>query len=380
MTETYAPRQATDLSPADIRQRLAPYRKSVALEAVWQLASTFLLLAAATWLMWWSLGVGYWLTLLLALPAAGFVVRLFIFQHDCGHGSFFSSHRANRIVGSCLGVLTLTPYEDWRYDHALHHASHGDLDHRGDGDVHTLTVEEYRQLGWWGRLGYRLYRHPLVMFGVFPTLLFLVKFRTTLGTARHLTRQRRSVWLTNLGLVVAVAAACLLIGWEAFLLIYLPVLIIAATIGVWMFYVQHQFDPNYWQRHDQWNRVHASLHGSSYYRLPKVLQWFTGNIGLHHIHHLDSRIPNYRLQQCLDENRDLLDVPALTLGTSLRCAKLKLWDEQRERMVGFEAARVPKSTRTRQSAPPRMTGSPVERMPRALDGAAYNADTQSHPH
>jgi omega-6 fatty acid desaturase (delta-12 desaturase) len=342
-----------EMSSADIHQRLAPYRKSSALAAIWQLASTLILLAAAVWLMWWSLGVAYWLTLLLAIPAAGFMVRLFIFQHDCGHGSFFRSRQANRIVGSCLGVLTLTPYEDWRHDHALHHASHGDLDHRGDGDVHTLTVDEYQQRGWWKRLGYRLYRHPLVMFGVFPTLLFLVKFRTTLGTDRHLKRQRRSVWLTNFGLAIGVAALCVLVGWQAFILLYLPVLVLAATIGVWMFYVQHQFDPNYWQRHDQWDRVHACLQGSSYYRLPIVLQWFTGNIGLHHIHHLDSRIPNYRLQRCLEENRDLLDVPTLTMWSSLRCAKLKLWDEHRERMVGFDGVKVTKHLRSyRQAACP----------------------------
>jgi len=328
----------TDLSQAELRPRLTPYRQPSLRIAIWQLSSTLGLLAGLGWLMWLSLSIGYWLVLLLAIPAAGMMVRLFIFQHDCGHGSFFRSRRANRRVGRVLAILTLTPYEDWRYDHALHHASHGDLDHRGVGDVLTLTVDEYRQRGWWGRFGYRLYRHPLVLFGLFPTLLFTIRFRIPFGKPRQLRKQRASVWLTNVSLLGGIIAATWLIGWDVFLLLYAPVLIISATLGVWLFYVQHQFNPTYWRRHDQWDRVHASLHGSSYYRLPKLLQWFTGNIGLHHIHHLDSRIPNYRLQQCLDDNRELLDVPPLTLRDSFRCAGLKLWDERTQQMVGFDAA------------------------------------------
>lgn len=334
------PADSLHLSPAEIRKALAPFRRPSDAAAWWQLFSTALLLAGAAALMWLSLGVGYWLTLILALPAAGLLVRLFIFQHDCGHGSFFHSQRLNHIVGSCLGLITLTPYFDWRHTHALHHGSHGDLDRRGDGDVLTLTVDEYARLGWWKRLGYRLYRHPMVIFGLFPALLFVVRFRVPIGIPRDRRRERRSVWLTNLGLLATVAAAMVAVGLDVFLLLYAPVLVVAASIGVWMFYVQHQFDPTYWQRHEQWNRIHASLQGSSYYRLPRVLQWFTGNIGLHHIHHLDSRIPNYRLQRCLEANRGLLDVPPLTLRSSLRCARLKLWDERGERMVSFRTARA----------------------------------------
>ena len=327
----------TDLSQAEIRRRLIPYRRPNPWIAIRQLGSTLGLLAGLGWLMWLSLAVGYWLVLLLAIPAAGMMVRLFIFQHDCGHGSFFPAYQANRWVGRALGLFTLTPYEGWRHDHALHHANHGDLDLRGEGDIRTLTVDEYRQRRWWARLGYRLYRHPLVMFGLFPTLLFAVRFRSSFGKPRQRRKQQASIWLTNLGLLGLITAASWVIGLGVFLLLYAPVLIISATIGVWMFYVQHQFNPTYWKRHDQWDRVHASLHGSSYYRLPTLLQWFTGNIGLHHIHHLDTRIPNYRLQQCLDDNRDLLNIPPLTLRESFRCAGLKLWDERSRRMVGFDA-------------------------------------------
>ncbi len=327
-----------ELSPAQIRQRLAPFRRASAAAATWQLLSTFAAFITLGVAMWFALHVGWWLSMLIALPTAGMMVRLFIFQHDCGHGSFYRSNAANRWVGTALSLFTLTPYEDWRADHALHHASSGDLDHRGDGDVHTLTVDEYNRLSPRRKLGYRLYRHPLVMFGLFPTLLFFVQFRSTRHIPRTATRQRRSVWITNIGLAAIATGGSLLIGPGTFFALYLPMAIIAATIGVWMFFVQHQFDPTYWQRHEQWNRVHASLQGSSYYRLPAVLRWFTGNIGLHHIHHLDSRIPNYRLQRCLQANRDLLDVPPLTVRASFRCARLKLWDEKTQRMVGFSAA------------------------------------------
>lgn len=331
----------TDWSQGEIRRRLVAYSRSNTWIALWQLSSTLGLLAGLVWLMGLSLAVSYGLVLLLAIPAAGMMVRLFIFQHDCGHGSFFPSYQANRWVGTALGLLTLTPYEGWRHDHAMHHANHGDLDHRGEGDIRTLTVDEYRQRGWWARLGYRLYRHPLLMFGLFPTLLFAIRYRISVGKLRQHPKQRQprnqrvSIWLTNLGLLGVIAAATWLIGLDVFLLLYAPILVISASVGVWLFYVQHQFNPTYWERHEQWNRIHASLHGSSYYQLPRLLQWFTGNIGLHHIHHLNSRIPNYRLQQCLDGNRDLLDIPPLTLRESFRCAGLKLWDERSQRMVGF---------------------------------------------
>ena len=350
MTDTLCTAQSSGSTTEDYGRLLAPFRKSSYRIALWQLGSTMVMFIGAVWAMGLSLSVGYWLTLLLAIPTGGLLVRLFIFQHDCGHGSFFHSRRANRTVGMLLGVLTFTPYEDWRYAHALHHASHGDLDRRGNGDVRTLTIAEYQSKSWWGKLGYRLYRHPLVMFGVFPTLLFLIRFRTALGIEKHLKRQRRSVWWNNLGIAAAIALGVWLAGVWTLVLVWLPIIIVAATVGVWMFYVQHQFDPAYWEHHEQWSRLDAALKGSSYYRLPKVLQWFTGSIGLHHIHHLDSRIPNYRLQQCLDANRELLDIPALTLGHSLRCARLKLWDERTEQLVGFDAPAV-KATAGMQAQP-----------------------------
>ncbi len=345
MTTVCAPSQNAigSLSAGEIRKLLSPFRRPVWWTALWQLLSTLGAFVALIVLMRLGLEISYLLVVLLALPAAGLLVRLFIFQHDCGHGSFFPAQRANHLVGSLLGLLTFTPYYDWRHDHALHHASNGDLDRRGDGDVMTLTVDEYRRLGWWGRLGYRLYRHPLVLFGVFPTLLFAVRFRTALFTPRDRKKERLSIRLTNLGLAAWLVGLGAWMGWLEMLMIFGPVWVIAATLGVWMFYVQHQFDPTYWKRSAQWDRVHASLRGSSYYRLPKLLQWFTGNIGLHHIHHLDSRIPNYRLQACLDSHPELLDIPALTLRSSLRCPRLKLWDERTERLVGFDAARTSKS-------------------------------------
>jgi len=321
------------------KQRLAPFRKADARRAAWQLASTLAGFAALVTAMGFAYAAGwYWLGALLTLPAAGMIVRLFIFQHDCGHGSFFKSPRANRLVGYALSVFTHTPYEDWRHEHALHHASSGDLDHRGHGDVNTLTVDEYLGRNWLGRLQYRAYRHPLVMFGLFPTLLFLLRFRVPYGIPLSQPRRHASVWFANLGLAAIITLGVLLLGPGLFLAIYLPPIILAATAGIWLFYVQHQFDPNYWARAEQWDRVHASLRGSSYYKLPRVLQYFTGSIGLHHIHHLDSRIPNYHLQRCLEANRDLLDVPPLTMRASLRCPGLKLWDERTQRMVTFGEA------------------------------------------
>ena len=330
---------ATCLSPSDIRKLLAPYRKASTAIALWQLLSTLVGLVGLVAMMWITVNYSYWITIALSLPAAGMLVRLFIIQHDCGHGSFFPSRRANHVTGHLLGILTFTPFYDWRRSHALHHGSHGDLDHRGDGDVGLLTVREYQQLGRWRRLRYRLYRQPLVMFGLFPTLLFLVSFRSTMHLPRSRRRERASVWFTNVCLLAALSVVVLLGGLGMLIKIYLPVLLIAATAGVWLFYVQHQIDPGYWQRSGEWDRVHASLQGSSYYRLPRLLQWFTGNIGLHHIHHLDSRIPNYRLQACLDENRELMGIPPLTLWGSLTCVRLKLWDERAGRMVGFDAAK-----------------------------------------
>jgi acyl-lipid omega-6 desaturase (Delta-12 desaturase) len=285
--------------------------------------------------MWFTLRYSYCLTLLLAIPAAGFLVRLFILQHDCGHGSFFSSKRINDLVGCALSVLTLTPYFRWRKTHAVHHATSGDLDRRGSGDVHMLTVNEYRKLSSFRRFVYRVHRHPIVLFGIAPILYFGVAQRFAFFEPHLWRKERLNVYCTNLALLMGSLTMAWLVGLNAFLLVHLPTVTLAASAGVWLFYVQHHFDPAYWQRHEKWNYFEAGADGSSYYELPAVLQWFTANIGLHHIHHLDSQIPNYHLQKCFDENPAFQRVNRLTFWESLSCASLKLWDEEKSELVGF---------------------------------------------
>jgi len=314
---------------------LAPYRGPDPRRSVWQLVSGALLFAGAWAGMYFSLSVGYWLTLLLAVPAAFFMVRLFIIQHDCGHGAFFRSSRAADIVGSILGVFTLTPYHYWKKTHAIHHATSGNLEHRGFGDIDTLTVDEYLARSPWGRFKYRVYRHPLVLFGVGAVVHFFVRHRIPTIVPRDWTRERRSILWTDVGLASWVVVMGLLVGFQAFLLIQLPVAVLSASIGVWLFYVQHQFEPTYWEHDDRWAYEAAALEGSSYYKLPKILQWATGNIGLHHIHHLNARIPNYRLQGVLDQHPELAKVSTLTLWQSLRCVRLVLWDERARKLVPF---------------------------------------------
>lgn len=290
-------------------------------------------------LVWLALDVSYWLSLLLAVPAAGFLVRLFMIQHDCGHGGFFRHRLANDWVGRVIGVVTLTPFSFWRRMHALHHASAGNLDRRGFGDVETLTVREYRGLSSWGKLRYRLYRHPLVMFGLGPAYLFVLRHRLPFGLMRGGWEPWLSTMLTNLGIAAIVATLIWFIGIKALLLVHLPIMLLAATIGVWLFYVQHQFEHTSWDENAEWDRHDAALHGSSYYDLPAVLRWFTANIGAHHIHHLCSRIPYYRLPRALRDYPELRDISRLTLWESFRCVNLVLWDETERRLVSFRDIR-----------------------------------------
>lgn len=315
--------------------RLAPFRRPSTARSVWQLVSTALLLAGAWTLMYFSLGVGYWLTLLLAVPAAFFLVRLFIVQHDCGHGSFFRSPRVADIVGSALGVLTLTPYHYWKKAHAMHHATSGNLEHRGFGDIDTLTVDEYLALSRWGRFKYRLYRHPVILFGVGAVLHFFVRHRLPTIVPRTWTRARWSIFWTDVALAGFIVGMGLLVGFRQFLLVHVPLMTLSCSMGVWLFYVQHQFEPTYWEHDEQWAYNDAALVGSSYYRLPRLLQWATGNIGLHHVHHLSARIPNYRLQEALESIPELRRVTTLTLRESLRCVRLALWDERERKLVRF---------------------------------------------
>jgi omega-6 fatty acid desaturase (delta-12 desaturase) len=288
---------------------------------------------------WLTVWLGYsGAPLLLAIPAAAFLVRLFMIQHDCGHGSFFSHRQANDWVGRVIGTLTLTPYGMWRRAHATHHATTGNLDRRGVGDIDTLTVLEYVALSRWSRLKYRLYRHPLVMFGVGPAYLFLFQNRLPAGSMHAGWQPWVSPMATNLAIAPIVAILVGLIGIKAFLLVHMPIVLLAAAAGVWLFYVQHQFEHTSWQRDGAWSVHEAALFGSSHYDLPAPLRWFTANIGLHHVHHLCSRIPYYRLSCVQRDYPELGAVSRITLRDSLRCARLALWDEKKNRLVSFREA------------------------------------------
>lgn len=314
---------------------VAKYHTPNTRQSMWQVVNTFVPFVLLGYTMYLSLAYSYWLTLILAVPMAGLLVRIFIIQHDCGHGSFFKSRQANDWLGTICGVITLTPYYYWRKSHAIHHASAGSLEHRGVGDIYTMTVKEYLQQTRWGRLKYRLYRHPLILFVLAPTFLFVVLHRFPMAESKFWKKERSSVYWTNLALAALVLGLSLTIGWQAFLLIFVPTVMIAATAGTWLFFVQHQFEDTYWASENNWDYTLAALRGSSYYQLPKVLQWFTGNIGFHHIHHLSPRIPNYLLQKCHEENPAFQQVVVLTLWTSLQSIFLSLWDEDQNRLVSF---------------------------------------------
>jgi omega-6 fatty acid desaturase (delta-12 desaturase) len=319
---------------------LGRYRKPCHSRSIFEIVVTLVPFVALWALAWAAVHFGYWeLSFLLGAPASGFLVRLFMIQHDCGHGSFFRYRLANDWVGRFLGVLTLTPYDDWRRAHAIHHANSGHLDRRGVGDINTLTVREFYALTAWGRLRYRLYRHPLIMFGLGPTYLFLLRHRLPIGSMRGGWHAWTSAIATNLAIAVAASALISLIGIGPFLLVHLPIALLAGSVGVWLFYVQHQFEETFWAHGREWSFHEASLRGSSYYDLPGILRWFTANIGAHHLHHLSSRIPYYRLPQTLRDNPDLRGVSRITLFQSFRCVRLALWDESSRRLVSFRDAR-----------------------------------------
>jgi omega-6 fatty acid desaturase (delta-12 desaturase) len=315
------------------RYKHPDFRKSC-----WQILNSVVPFFLLWYLMYLSYSYSYWLTLVVAVPTAGFLTRIFIIQHDCGHHSFFRSRRANDLVGFLCGVLTLTPYHFWRRTHARHHVTSGNLDHRGHGDVGVLTVEEYRERTKWGRLSYRISRHPLFLFGFGASYMFIVQQRLTHGLPRAWQRERKSIHLTNLALLTAIGVGWMVIGLKPFLLIELPIVVLGAAAGSWLFFVQHQYEETYWQRRKSWDFISSALDGSSYYRLPRILRWFSGNIGYHHIHHLNSRIPNYNLPACYDEEAAFREAFTLGLRESLKCASLKLWDEDQQRMVTFADA------------------------------------------
>jgi acyl-lipid omega-6 desaturase (Delta-12 desaturase) len=320
---------------------IAKYQRSSLSTSLWQIANSFIPYMVLWGLMYISLQYSYWLTLALSVLAAGFLMRIFVIQHDCGHTSFFKSRRLNDTMGFICGVLTMTPYEYWRTGHAMHHATSGDLDNRGFGDVQTMTVKEYVAATPVDRLKYRLYRNPFIMFGFGPLYVFMINQRTPLALRTATTRKgAKSIIYTDLALLAMVVGLSLLMGVKNYLLIQLPVALIGSTIGVWLFYVQHNFEDTYWRAHPEWDYTQAALAGSSYYKLPRILQWFTGNIGLHHIHHLSPRIPNYLLEKCHNENAEFQAVPTLTLGTSLKIltSRLALWDEVQNKMISFKQA------------------------------------------
>jgi omega-6 fatty acid desaturase (delta-12 desaturase) len=312
---------------------VARYQKPAVWRGVWQIVNTLIPYAALWYVMYLSLSVSYWLTLPLAALAGGFMVRLFIIHHDCGHGSFFKSKRANDIFGYISGVLTFVPYYHWRWEHAMHHATSGDLDRRGLGDIWTLTVQEYLEASRWKRFAYRLARNPIILFVIAPIYIFLVKHRFAKAEAGR--RERHSVYWTNLGILAVAAGLSSVFGFKAYVLIQLTVMAVAGSAGVWLFYVQHQFEDVYWERGEDWDYATAALHGSSFYKLPKVLQWFSGNIGFHHIHHLSPRIPNYHLEKCHQAEPLFQAVKPLTLLPSLRSFTFRLWDEQKRKLVGY---------------------------------------------
>ena len=328
-------------SRAALRAAVEPFERPSTTRASWQLFSSLGFYLAALALMYWSLGLSYWLTLALAFPAAGFLVRTFIVQHDCGHGSFFGSPRANDIVGTVCSVLTLAPYQNWRRQHSQHHANWNNLDRREHGaDIYTacLTVKEYQSLSAFRRLLYRLPRHPLPAHLIFPPLVFLLLYRFPFDTPRKWTAERRSVWLTNIAIASCILLLGLRLGFQAVMMVQLPVIAITTIAGVWLFSVQHRFDKARWLRAPEWSFQAAALTGSSYLKLPRLLQWMTGNIGFHHIHHLSPRVPNYRLADCYRNAAILREEPPLNLRTALRASTLTLWDEAAEKLVRFKDA------------------------------------------
>lgn len=357
----------TTTSERDRHRTLEPYKRSSTRAAVTQLLNTALPFALLWYLMARSLSVSYLLTLALAIPTGFLLIRLFILQHDCGHMSFFPSRTLNRVLGSLLGVITMFPYGYWRRTHALHHATTGNLEEREMGDVRTLTVREYQRLSPFRRLLYRLYRNPLVLLGLGPVYQFGLKHRLPFGIPWSWRREWLSVIWTNLGLLATFAALSWWFGWRVVLLVHLPVFLVSGAIGIFLFYVQHQFEQTYWEPKNNWNFHQAAIQGSSFLDLPRPLHWLTGNIGFHHIHHLASRIPNYRLQQCFLELPWTQNVTRLNLRQSLRCLRLKLWDEDAGMLVGWEAVGGDREPIASCGEPPDSTQPPLRNIYRRIE-------------
>ncbi len=338
MTKTETRSGAVETQASDWKKVVARYQQPSLAASLWQTVNTLIPYIGLWVLMYFTYKISWWLTVPLAILAGGFLVRIFIIFHDCGHGSFFRSQKANHFLGAITGLLTFTPYFHWRWEHAIHHSTAGDLDRRGTGDVWTLTVQEYLEASIWKKFAYRMARNPVVLFLLAPLFLFLIMQRFSAPKAGH--KETISVYATNLALLLMATSLITVFGLKAYLIIQLIVVGVAGSAGVWLFYVQHQFEGVYWQRGDDWDYATAALKGSSFYKLPKILQWFSGNIGFHHIHHLSPRIPNYHLEKCHNAEPLFQTVPPVTLLGSLKSFTFRLWDEQRQRLVGYSHLRA----------------------------------------
>ncbi|MDN4617501.1 fatty acid desaturase [Paenibacillus sp. PsM32] len=316
------------------RKSLAPYEKSNTKYSVWQLINTLVPFFGLWYLAYLSLSVSYWLTIPIMVLAGGFLVRTFIIFHDCCHRSFFKNRKANTIVGNITGIMTLCSYDQWRYSHSMHHATNGNLDKRGTGDIWTLTVNEYLALSPLRRWVYRMYRNPMIMFTIGPIYTFLLIYRFNRKGAPK--KERMNTYMVNVALVAIIGLLCWAIGWQAFLMIQGPIFFMSGVGGIWLFYVQHQFEESYFEEEENWNYVKAAMHGSSFYKLPKILHWITGNIGFHHIHHLSSRVPNYFLESAHNTSPVLQDVQTITLLTSLQSLRFRIWNEDTKKFIGFK--------------------------------------------
>ncbi|PKG23381.1 fatty acid desaturase [Niallia nealsonii] len=316
-----------------LRKAVSPFEKATTKNSIWQLINTMLPFFLLWVLAYQSLTISYLLTLLFAIPAAGFLVRIFIIFHDCCHFSFFKNRRANKILGTITGVLTLFPYSKWQHSHSVHHATSGNLDKRGTGDLWMMTVNEYMEASFFTKIKYRLYRNPVVMFGLGPIYEFLIMNRFNRKNAR--IQERLNTYLANISLIAVVFLLGSVLGWTSFLLVQLPIFLLSGSMGVWLFYVQHTFEDTYFEEDKHWDYVKAAVEGSSFYKLPKWMQWLTGNIGYHHVHHLSPRVPNYMLEEVHNQTTPLQNVPTITLATSLKSLKFRLWDEESKQYIAF---------------------------------------------
>jgi acyl-lipid omega-6 desaturase (Delta-12 desaturase) len=319
---------------AELRKSVQPFAKSDTKASIIQLLNTILPLFLLWFLAYQSLAVSIWLTIPLTVLAAGFVIRTFIIFHDCTHMSFFQNKKANRVVGTISGIITHFAFEKWKWSHSIHHATSSNLDKRGIGDVWVMTVDEYIEASFWKRLSYRLYRNPLIMFGLGPLYLFLISNRFNRKGAKR--KERINTYVINVSIAVIYALLIWAVGWQAFLIIQLPILFIAGAAGIWLFYVQHQFEDSYFENEEEWDYVKAAVDGSSYYKLPKIIEWLTGSIGYHHVHHLSPRVPNYNLEKAHESTPPLQKATTITLATSLKSIRFRLYDEDSKTFVSFK--------------------------------------------